>query len=117
MAAIIIGLYTLSTSFALVLLKLGSVEGAPIQFLGDKIQLNLNAYNAIGIFLYGASFLIYLYLISKYDLGYIIPLVTALVYIVILICYYINFKETISELKILAIALILVGLVLLNVKK
>jgi drug/metabolite transporter (DMT)-like permease len=114
---IIIALYVATTSLGLVVLKLGSDAGAPISFVNNKLHLNLNFYTVAGILLYGLSFLVYMYLISKFDLGYIIPLTTALVYIVIFTASYFVFKESFSALKLLGIVFIVTGLVFLNLKK
>lgn len=86
-------------------------------FLDNKLQLNLNPLILLGIFLYGLSFLVYMYLLSKYDLGYIIPLTTALVYILIFGASYFIFNEVFTAIKIAGIVLIVMGLVLLNLKK
>lgn len=106
-----------TTSLALVALKWGSKNGAPLHYIDNKLQTNLNFYTISGIALYGFSFAIYIYLISKYDLGYIIPLTTALVYILIFSASYFIFNEVFTAVKIAGIALIIVGLVLLNLKK
>lgn len=98
-------------------MKLGVRGGAPLSFADDKLQLHLNLSTVVGVALYGLSFIIYLYLLSKYDLGYIIPLTTALVYIVIFTASYFIFKEVFTPLKILGIVMILTGLVFLNLKK
>lgn len=117
MAKILITLYILTTSSALIALKWGTKASALIhQSAEHKLQLNLNPYAIAGIILYGASFLIYTYLISKYDLGYIIPLTTALVYVVIFGASFFIFNESFTPLKILAISLIVIGASLLNVK-
>ncbi len=113
---IIIAGYVLTTSFALVALKLGSKGGAPVGVVAGKLSFNVNPFVLSGIFLYGASFLLYMYLISKYDLGYIIPLVTALVYLMIFSASFLIFKETFTALKVAGIVLIVAGLILLNLK-
>lgn len=115
MAKVLIALYVLSTSSALIFLKLGADSGAPISTVAGKLQLNLNPLVLTGIFLYGVSFLLYTYLISKYNLGYIIPLTTAMVYVVIFAGSYFIFKEAFTAFKILGICLILGGIVLLNI--
>lgn len=114
---IIIALFVVLTSCALIVLKLGTKDGAPLQYLDNKLQANLNSLILTGIFLYGLSFLVYIYLLSKYDLGYIIPLTTALVYVVIFSASYFIFDELFTATKILGIALILGGLVLLNLNR
>lgn len=117
MAKIILLFYVLTTSLALVFLKLGTDNGAPVNFNGGKLQFNLNLMSMLGIFLYGTSFLLYTYLISKFDLGYIIPFATAFVYVTIFIASYFIFNEAFTLPKILGIVLILGGLVLLNIGK
>lgn len=117
MSKVIIALYVLATSLALVALKYGTKAGAPVHFIDNKLQFNLNFYTVTGVALYGLSFAVYIYLISKYDLGYIIPLATAFVYIVIFIASYFIFHEVFTLLKIVGISLIILGLVLLNIKR
>ena len=114
---IIIALYVIATSLGLIVLKLASKHGAPVGFTDSRLQFNINLYTVLGIFLYGLSFLLYMYLISKNDLGYIIPLTTAFVYIVIFFASFIIFKEVFTATKIAGIALIVMGLILLNLKK
>ncbi len=117
MSRIIIALFVLITSSALVVLKLGTKAGAPIHFADNKLQLNLNMLVITGIFLYGISFLLYMYLLSKYDLGYIIPLTTALVYVLIFTASYFIFHEVFTLIKVVGISLIVIGLIFLNLKK
>lgn len=114
---LIILAYAVTTSLALVFLKLGSTTGAPISFADNRLHFNLGFYVISGIFLYGLSFLIYTYLVAKYDLGYIIPVATALVYVFIFVASFIIFREAFTVLKIIGIAFILVGLALLNINK
>lgn len=114
---ILMGAYVLSTASGLVLLKLGTTTGLPISFIENSIKFNLNPFAISGLFLYGLSFLLYIYLLSKFDLGFVIPLTTALVYVLIFIASFIIFKESFTMLKIIAIALILSGVVILNLNK
>jgi len=116
-AQLIILAYAIATSLALIFLKLGSVSGAPASIINGHLHFNLSFYVISGILLYGISFLIYTYLVAKYDLGYIIPLATALVYVAIFIASFIIFKESFTLIKIIAIAFVLGGIILLNVSK
>jgi multidrug transporter EmrE-like cation transporter len=113
---LIISLYVITTSLALIFLKLGSSNGLPIILTDNKLSFNFSWYVISGVVLYGISFIIYLYLISSYDLGYIVPLLTALVYIIIFSASFIIFKESFTVLKITGIAFIIAGLILLNIK-
>jgi drug/metabolite transporter (DMT)-like permease len=69
-----------------------------------------------GILLYGISFILYLYLISKFQLGYIIPLTSAFVYIFIFVASFLIFNEAFTITKIIGICLIVAGLTFLNLK-
>lgn len=116
MSKLIILLYVLATSSALVLLKLGSTNGAPISFIGSRLVTNFNLVIILGGMLYVTSFLLYTYLISRYDLGYIIPLGTGIVYVLVFLASLFVFKESFTLYKLLGIILIVAGLVFLNIK-
>jgi drug/metabolite transporter (DMT)-like permease len=117
LSKIIISLYILTTSAALVVLKLGAKSGAPVQFLDGKLHFNITPYTILGVLLYGVSFLLYIYLISRYDLGYIIPLTTAFVYVLIFFASFAIFNEVFTVTKVIGIVLIVAGLAFLNLKK
>lgn len=117
MSEIILALYVLTSSLALILLKWGTRAGLPVNFIDHRIHLKLNTYNVSGILLFGISFLLYMYLISKNDLGYIIPLAAAFVYILIFLGSYFIFHEVFNTTKIIGIVMILGGLIFLNIKK
>lgn len=109
--------YVITTSLGLIILKLGTKTGLPVTLSNNRVSLNLNPLTISGIVLYGLSFMTYVWLISKFDLGYIIPLVAAFVYILIFVASYFIFKESFTVTKILGITMILVGLIFLNIKK
>jgi multidrug transporter EmrE-like cation transporter len=110
-------IYVLTTAAGLVLIKLGSVNGAVIELVGGKIAFNISLVNTIGVLLYAVSFVLYTFLIAKHNLGYIIPLTTGLVYVIIFIASLLIFKESVTTFKVLGILLILGGVVLLNLGK
>lgn len=96
-------------------MKWGSKGGALIDNISGKFQFNFNPWVLGGITLYGLSFVLYTYLIAKYDLGYIIPLTTALVYLIIFTASFFIFHEVFTAFKILGIVMIITGLIFLNV--
>lgn len=114
LAYILLGLYVATTSMGLILLKLGSSAGAIVEFINGKLSLHPSPANIAGVALYGISFLLYTFLIAKNNLGYIIPVTTGLVYIVIFAASFFIFKEPFSSLKVVAIVMILGGVMLLN---
>jgi len=114
MEKLIIALYVLTTASGLVLLKLGTNGASFVSLVDGRLSWNIGLLSVMGIFLYGISFLLYIYLISKFNLGFIIPLTTGLVYILIFIASFVVFKESFTATKIAAIVLIVTGVILLN---
>lgn len=115
MSKLLLSFYILITSLGLIFLKLGSKNGAPVHFIDGRIHFNLTPYVIGGILLYGLSFILYTYLLSKYDLGYIIPLTTGLVYVLIFTASFFIFKEAFTAIKLLGIFFIFMGLIFLNI--
>jgi len=117
MSKVILAIYVVAATFALVALKLGTQKVLPISFVNGKLHLNLNLFFLLGLVLYGVSFFAYMYLVAKNDLGYIIPFAASLVYILLFTASYFIFNESFTTLKIIAIVLIMTGGVLINVHK
>jgi len=117
MSIFLIFLYIISASSSLILIKLGTNTGMPISIVENNLKFDFNLYSIIGLALYVISFPIYIYLISKYDLGFIIPIAAAFVYIIIFTASFLLFKESFTIIKIIAISLIIFGVVLLQLNK
>lgn len=117
MNKIFLTLYVLTTVSALVVLKLGTQSGLPIAYVDHRLQYNINHYVVIGIMLYGLSFITYVYLVSKNDLGYIIPIAAAFVYLLMFTASAVVFKEVFTIYKIIGIGFIVIGLFFLNINR
>lgn len=109
--------YVLATAGGLILIKIASNIGPLVEIVNNRVIFHFSFLGIIGVVLYGISFILYTFLIAKNDLGYIIPLTTALVYILIFFASFVIFKEVFTALKIVAIFLIIMGVILLNVKQ
>lgn len=114
MDKLLILLYVLATAGGLVLIKVSSNGAGFLSVLDGKIMWNIGLLTLLGIFVYGISFFLYIILISKFSLGYIVPITTGLVYILVFTASYFVFKEEFTSLKVLAIALIVAGVLLLQ---
>lgn len=112
---IALSIYVLTTVGGLTVLKMGTSDRPPIAYRQKRLVFNFNHVALLGIALYGISFLAYVYLLSQYSLGYIIPLAAALVYIALFISSRIIFNETFSRRKITGIFLIIFGVLLLSI--
>ena len=106
-------IYSILSAGGLIAIKYGSLPVQSAVSFGPK-DFPITLYTLIGVALYGGSFLLYMFLISKYDLGYIVPLTTAIVYILVFSLSYKIFDEVFSVPKIIAITLILVGVIILS---
>lgn len=116
MDKLFIAIYLALTVSGLTLVKLGS-QGAPLLSRnGDKLDWNIGPLVFLGLIAYGLSFLLFMWLVSKFQLSLLIPLTAALVQISIFIVAVVFFKESLTLIKLLAFVLIVIGVVLLQIK-
>ena len=109
-------LYLLFTVGGLVFIKLGS-EGVSVSLKAAQINMTLNLYIILGLIFYVISFLLWTVLLKGNKLSYIVPLTTGLSQVLILISSAMVFNERITAVKIIAVAIIIFGVILLNTQK
>jgi multidrug transporter EmrE-like cation transporter len=114
--AINIFIYLLFTVSGLIFMKLGA-GNTNIQYSKSILNISLNIYIIIGLIAYMISFVMYIILLKKYNLSYIVPITTSLSYIAVLISGVLIFKERITPMNGVAVVLILIGVIILNVSK
>jgi len=91
----------------------GKVNISLRSFYKDIIQIYLNKFVFFGITMYALSFLLWVYALSKIDLSYAYPLVSVNFVLVTLLSRLV-FKEKVSKLRWLSIAVIMIGVVLIT---
>lgn len=100
-----------------VLVKYGAVSlelNFTIKYLLPSIfNILKNMPVMLGIISYGLSFLLWIKVLSKVELSYAYPMVS-LGYVITMIFSYFVFKENISFIRILGIAFIILGVVLVS---
>lgn len=116
MDKLFITIYLALTVSGLTLVKLGSHGAALLSKNGDKLVWNIGPLVILGLFSYGLSFLLFMWLVSRFQLSFLIPLTTALVQVLIFIIAVTLFKESFTLIKLLAFVLIVIGVVLLQIK-
>jgi len=114
--AIYVTLYLLFTIGGLLLMKAGA-GSASVQLDKTLLQLSLNVSLAAGLFCYAVSFLLWIVLLRKFDITYIVPLTTGISYVAVVVGGVWLFGERVSLLQGSGIAIILLGIVLLNIPK
>ena len=77
--------------------------------------MSISIWSFMGITCYGISFLLYLGIISKFDLGFIIPIIGGIVNILILIVSYFILKEQLTFNMILGAVITIIGIVIMNI--
>ncbi|EJO5348878.1 EamA family transporter [Clostridium botulinum] len=98
-----------------ILVKYGAVNLAlnfsPSHFIPSIISILKNLPVMAGIISYGLSFLLWIKVLSKVELSYAYPMVS-LGYVITMLFSYFFFKENITPTRILGVALIMLGVIL-----
>lgn len=116
MDKILVAIYLVLTVSGLALVKAGSSGGVLLSKVGDKFVWNISMLTVLGLVCYGASFVLLMWLVSKFDLSYIIPITTGIGQVLIFAIAIFFFKEQFTYVKLIAIGLIIIGVVLLQMK-
>lgn len=114
---ILIAVYIILTIGGVVLFKLGTQKDFLVSIATGIFTLKISLISIIGLVCYLCSFLMYMFLISKFDLTYIVPVTTGIVQVATFVLAIIIFKESVTVSKVVATGLILIGVILLNIKK
>lgn len=109
-------IYLFCTVGGLTLVKVGSDAN---QFVASShfFNLQLSYTTVIGLLLYIVSFIMWIVIVQHFNLSYIQPLTTGLSYILIIAASIFILKEHITPYQWGGLAFILIGVVLMNIKK
>lgn len=108
-------IYIFLTILGLVLMKLG---GGDINFSIENsiIRINLGTKIILAFLVCGVSYILWSRIVYKNDLGYIVPMTSAITNIITMIIGILMFNENFNIYKIIGIVLATVGIILINVK-
>ena len=106
-------LYVLLSSSGLILFKLG-VNNINIHFNLLGLSIGFSLQMILGIICYGLSFLLWLYLISKLNLTFAMPLSVALVNTSVIVGSYFFLNEKITPIQGIGIFIIILGVTLIT---
>lgn len=110
-------LYVIFSVGGLTLVKLSTLKDYKSIISIPVLDMKLTAISLLGILCYGVSFCIYLAVISRYDLGIIIPILSGVVNILILLVALTILKEKLTPNMVIGAVIIIVGVVIMNIKK
>lgn len=111
---ILIIIYMILSAGGLILFKLGSSNSIDVSLTKGMFNMRISYMSILGIFSYGISFLLYMGLVTKYNLSYIVPITSGIIQVLILLASAFIFRETISNLNIVGAILVIIGVVLIN---
>ena len=115
MQYLFIAAYLCLSAGGLVLFKLGSnASGVTFSIANGNLILSANLLSIAGLCCYLCSFLMYMIIVSKYDLTRIYPITSGLIYTLVFAGGILLLKEQITTLKIVGSCVILVGIILIN---
>ena len=116
MKIISIIIYLTLTVGGLVLVKSGA-ETTRLAIQNGTFNFSMQLKVMLGFIAYVGSFLIYtFYIIKKFDLSYIYPIITGITQVLVVIAGILLFKEKLSIYGIIGIILIILGVIFLNLK-
>jgi multidrug transporter EmrE-like cation transporter len=73
-------------------------------------EIAANKYVWAGLILYGIGFSLYLFILSKFEVSYIYPIVTASIFLLLFILSYFLLNELITIKRIIGILIIIAGI-------
>lgn len=109
-------LFLVLTLSGLILMKLGGNAGT-LSINNSNLLFSFNIVSLVGLICYILSFLVYTSIIVKFDLSYISPVTSGITQVGSLIAGVILFNENISVKSIIGITLIIIGIIIMNIKK
>lgn len=113
MAYLLATLYVILSCSGLVLFKLGSKVGISIGISAGTFSMKIGLVSIVGVICYISSFLLYLVLVSKFDLSKIYPITTGIIFIGVMVSSVFFLNESVKWTQILGSVLILIGVLLL----
>ena len=105
-------LYVVLASSGLILFKLGATNSVSVKIL--NFSINFSWKILIGIMCYGCSFLLWLYIVSKMNLTFAMPLSVALVNTLVVLESCLIIKEKITLTQGIGILVVIVGVCIMT---
>lgn len=117
MQMVIVLIYGLMSVSGLTCFKLGSQQALSMGLSKTAFSLEISWLSVLGMVLYVGSFLIYLGMVSRNQMGYVMPVTTAVVHILTFAVSIFVFKEVYTLPQVVGIVMIFGGVILMNLKK
>ena len=106
--------YLIFSLSGMTFMKLGSMAENMKAILVPVVNLRITPLSLVGYLCYGISFLMYTVIITKFDLGYISPILTGISNIGVLVIAFFVFKEHFTVASAIGAVLIIAGVMIMN---
>jgi len=114
MMYVLLVVYSCISALGLVLFKLGANAENSFGVESFFLQLNMNLFMIFGVLAYVVSFLLYLFLVSRFNLAFLYPLGAGIIYILILAATVFVFGQQLNPMSVIGGVLIIAGILLVN---
>ncbi len=115
MKFVLVIIYLILTVSGLILMKLGGNPGS-LAIKEGTATFGISLISLAGFVCYICSFLLFTRIVVMFDLSYIMPLTTGIVQVLTLVASKVVFKEEFSTQGIIGAAIIIFGIILMNIK-
>ena len=109
-------LYVVFAATGMLFIKMGGA-GASLQLSLKLVSLQMNPLLLLGMLFYIISFVLYIFLLQKADLNYIIPLCAGVTNVVAVLFGILILKEKLQPLGAVGVALVIIGVTLMTLVK
>ena len=106
---------TLSVS-GLILYKYGANKSFEISLAGNVFNMKISLISILGLACYLFSFLLYMIILPKFNISYIMPITSGITYIGTFILSYLVLNERLTTNGIIGAVIILFGIIIINIK-
>lgn len=117
MDAILVILYAIFAVGGSTLIKYGGLAKVTALFTVPIVNVSVSPISILGILCYGASFILYVFLLNRLPLSFVSPVTIGLVYVLLMITAVLVFGEQMTTIKIIGCGLILAGILLVLAAK
>ena len=114
MQILMVAIYLFFTLAGLTLYKYGANQNFVFAITNKSFELKISLISILGLVFYLCSFIIYMIILPKFDLSYIMPITSAISYIGIFLLSIFLLKETVHTNGIIGAIIILVGIIIMN---
>jgi len=116
MRVLLVAIYMVLSVSGIVLVKAGAGRSA-FGLADGLLQMKLDVFTISGLSCYIVSFLLFIKVLSLYELHHIVPITTGIVQIMILLAAFFIFKEKIATINLVGTLVVIIGVVLMNIRQ